>query len=293
MKITNKLIATTMAALGLLGATSCSGDDDGAPTAQLTMKVVGLQELTNGARYEGWIIVNGEPVSTGSFTSTSPDQTFTVNAAQLEEATEFVLSIESDNDPAPSDSKLLSGRFNDAKTARVGITEVVGNLDAVSGQFVLASPTDNSVNPMNNDENGIWFMNPNNGSPTAGLNLPELQQGWQYEGWVEFEGNLVSTGKFNSVSGSDLASPFSGNDPAPPFPGEDFLNSAPAGLTFPDDGDVRGKRVFISIEPNPDYDQAGAFFVRPLTGMAEQQLAPNTTDLDQTASDPFGTVTRP
>ncbi|MGY3794792.1 anti-sigma factor [uncultured Aquimarina sp.] len=284
-----KMMAIAAIALGVLGV-SCSSDD-GPPVATLTMEVVGLETLTNGATYEGWIIVDGNPISTGKFTSTANTQNFVAIASQLEDATSFVLSVEppNDTDPGPSDTKILSGNFN-GTTAEVRVTNVIGDFTSVSGEFVMASPTDTDPD---NDQNGIWFMNPNGGSPVAGLNLPTLQQGWKYEGWVVINNVPVSTGTFSSLSGVDDASPYSGNQTAPDFPGEDFINNAPSPLTFPQDGDVRGKQVVISVEPNPDYDQAEPFFFKPLTGTAGQDLAPALNTLGPNGTGPFGTVTRP
>ncbi len=81
-------------AIGIL-ATSCSSDDDnGLSTADLTLNLTGLEELGTDFVYEGWIIVNGSPVSTGTFTSVTFPQTFTVDSDDLDAAATFVLSIE-------------------------------------------------------------------------------------------------------------------------------------------------------------------------------------------------------
>ncbi len=286
-----RILTIFMITASLVTMVSCGSDDDGPPTATLTMEVVGLETLTNNATYEGWIIVEGEPVSTGKFTSTSNTQTFVVNADQLNRATSFVLSVEppNDSDPGPSDAKLLSGNFN-GTTAEVRVNAVVGDFSNASGKFIIASPTDAITD---NEQNGIWFMDPNGGSPIAGLTLPMLQQGWKYEGWVIINNVPVSTGTFSSFTGVDDSSPYSGNQPSPDFPGEDFLNNAPSTLTFPQDGDVRGKTAVISVEPNPDYDQAAPFFFKPLQGLAGQDLAPAVNTLGPNGSGPFGTVRRP
>ena len=76
-------------------ATSCSSDDDNTPsTATLSLNLEGLEALGSNYVYEGWIIVDGAPVSTGTFSSIDFPQSFNVDAAQLEAATTFVLSIE-------------------------------------------------------------------------------------------------------------------------------------------------------------------------------------------------------
>ena len=82
--------------LGILAlsffAVSCSSDDDNnsETTSDLTLNLQGLEALGSDYVYEGWIIVNGQPVSTGTFTSVVFPQTFPVDRVQLENATTFV-----------------------------------------------------------------------------------------------------------------------------------------------------------------------------------------------------------
>lgn len=290
------LLALGLVALFTIGLGSCSSDDDSnatpaPPTADLSVKIVGLETLTADAKYEGWIIVDDKPVSTGKFSSTSADQTFKVDEAQLKNATQFVLTVEppGDTDDVPSDFKLLSGDFN-GTTAQVNVKEMIGDFSSVSGKFIMATPTDTTTD---NDQNGIWFMDPSGSTTIAGLTLPALKQGWKYEGWVIIKDKPVSTGTFSTVSGVDDSSPYSGNQMSPAFPGEDFLSNAPTPLSFPEDGDVREKDVVISVEPDPDYDKATPFFFKPLKGKAGQDLAPTLNTLAPNGTGPFGSVVRP
>ena len=99
-------------------ATSCSNDDDGATpvqstTAPLTVNLNGLEALGSDFVYEGWVIVNGSPVSTGRFSSIVFPQTFQVKASDLTAATKFVLTIEPtvDPDPLPAAYENFSRRF--------------------------------------------------------------------------------------------------------------------------------------------------------------------------------------
>ncbi len=284
--MTKRILLAATFVLGML-AVSCSSDD-GPPTSNLTLEVVGLEPLSIGATYEGWLIVEGEPVSTGKFTSTASSITFPVVAETLEKATEFVLSVEppNDTDPAPSKTKLLSGLFS-GNVAALTVNTVVADFSNISGKFVIATPTDNVAD---NDEFGIWFEDPSGVQAVPGLNLPPLADGWKYEGWVVFNNIPVTTGTFSQVDTFDDASPYSGNGQAPNYPGEDFLNSAPFSLTFPEDGDVRGKMVMITVEPSPDFDQATPFFIKPLNGTAQQNVAPAINELTATNNAPFGRV---
>ncbi len=283
-----------MIAAGFL-ATSCSDDDADEPAnGSLTLNLSGLEDLGAGFLYEGWVIVDGSPVTTGTFSvSASGDlsQTaFEVAADDLANATAFVLSIEPDPDPdpAPAATKMLMGEFSgNSATVNSGI---VGDFSNSTGLFFLRTPTDETDGNNNNDENGVWFGNPGM-PPTASLELPTLPEGWAYEGWVVGDGGPITTGTFTAFDAADDDAPYSGTEAAgPPVPGEDFFLNAPSGESFP--LDVRGRTVVISVEPVPDNSPA-PFSMKPLLGTAGQETAPSTHTLSPNlASLPTGTVTR-
>lgn len=248
--------------------TSCDKDDDDkdTQTATFNIAVSGLPQLDEFHVYEGWIVVNGSPVSTGTFAIDnigSPSiSSFSVNAGQLENASGFAISIEPSPDPdaAPSDSKILGGTF-------IGQTAILSTehemalgtgFSTAAGKFILATPT----NGDNTDElSGVWWLNPD--GPAASLLLPDLNEGWMYEGWVVFDGVPVSTGKFSKADMADESSTYSATLDAPEFPGEDFLTNAPTGLTFPTD--LSGNTVVVSVEPEPD-NSNDPFVIKPLQG---------------------------
>lgn len=270
---------------------SCNDSDDGPATANLTLDLNGLEALGPNYVYEGWVIVNGSPVSTGTFTSVNFPQTFTVNASDLSAATTFVLSIEPavDPDPAPADTKILAGDFS-GNSASV-TTGIVGDFSTAAGAFFLRTPTDETGINNGNDENGVWFGTPG-APPTPNFVLPTLPAGWAYEGWVVGDSGPISTGTFTAFNTMDSGNGFSGvlNNAGPPIPGEDFFLNAPAGETFP--LDVRGRTVVISVEPVPD-DSAAPFAMKPLVGTAGQATAPSTHDFGQNlGSLPWGTASR-
>ena len=287
----------------LLVTASCSDDDDnGITTANLTLNVAGLEDLGANYVYEGWIIVNGVPVSTGTFTSTATGQTFSVDTTQLAAATRFVLSIEPAGEigtdaATPSDTKLVVGDFaGDTATISIG---TVGDFSTTSpaGTFFLRAPTDEPSGTDNNgnDESGIWFGTPG-APPTPALTLPTLEAGWKYEGWVVVDGvGPLSTGTFTAFDVADDnagdAGSFSGTENAgPPIPGEDFFNNAPTGFTFP--LDIRGRTVVISVEPFPD-NSPDPFLLKPLTGTAGNDTAPTTYSLAfSNGTFPAGSVSR-
>lgn len=262
-----------------LAFTSCSDDNDTASTSNLSLNISGLENLGSDYVYEGWIIVNGSPVTTGTFTvddsGALSKTSFTVDRAQLDKATKFVLSIEpaNDSDPAPAATKLLAGDFS-GTSAMVSSKNMLGDFSNASGKYILATPTDMDDS---NEASGVWFLDNSGMSPVAGLSLPTLPDGWKYEGWVVMNGQPVSTGTFTNVSAADdnaSTSPYkgtAGNGPA--YPGEDYVTGTTAGVNFPTD--LKGTTVVISVEPSPDNSSA-PFAVKPLAHKVPSDAATHT-----------------
>ena len=281
--------------LSLVFLTAC--DKDHPPKeGNLKLNINGLEDLGPTARYEGWLIANGQPVSTGIFSVNNNGKlsqtVFKVPDLVLNSATTFVLTVEPypDNDPAPSDVHLLGGDFSHGnKTAPVAVSHpaALGNdFSTAAGKFILATPTDG---PDTNEDSGIWFLSLAGGSPAQGLTLPVLPAGWKYEGWAVINGKPVTTGTFLSADMADESGIFSGPLAAPPFPGEDFLVNAPSGLTFPTT--LKGGTAIISIEPVPDNSPA-PFLLKPLAAGIPANAAVH-TDLmleQNLVSFPAGTV---
>ena len=230
------------------------------PTPTLNFDVAGLPDLDGAAVYEAWLIVDGGPVSAGTFRSFAGGVSLPVDDGAA--ATAVVLTIETDDDPAPSETHVLAGPLvAGGATLSVADPGAIGvDFGAATGEYILATPTDGTGSP-ENERSGIWWTF----IPRAqSLVLPELPPGWIYEGWQVIDGRPVTTGTFVSQFGeADLAAPFSGPQAGPPFPGEDFLANAPAGLEFP--RDLRGTEVVITVEPLPD-TSADPFPIVPLRG---------------------------
>ncbi|NCG04007.1 MAG: hypothetical protein GWO82_01590 [Bacteroidetes bacterium] len=258
----NKLILVLIMAASVL--ISCDKDDDKPSSSSLELNITGLEALGNDFVYEGWIIVDGSPKSTGVFTSVAFPQTFSVDASDLASATKFVLSIEpaNDSDPAPAATKLLAGDFS-GNSASVNSTGIVGDFSNSTGKYILATPTDGGADTY--EESGVWFLDNSSGMPAVGLDLPTLPDGWKYEGWAVIGDTPVSTGTFTDAAMADdnaATSPFKGDaGNGPGYPGEDYLQSPPAGLEFPTD--VKGSKIVISVEPSPD-NSASPFTLKPL-----------------------------
>jgi len=269
-----------LAAVLSVGILPACGDDDDLtePVVGRTVSLsfTGLEPLANGFHYEGWVILNGQPVSTGKFNLTASGSlvslsgmpiangTFTVGQ-DVRSSSAVVLTIEpaGDVDAVPADSKLIGGAVTGGAAAMsVGFSGALGNsFSGVAGNYLLATPTSASTT---DELSGIWFMRLVNGTGQAGLTLPVLPAGWVYEGWAVIGGRPVTTGRFTNGALADQSAPFSGPMAGPPFPGEDFIRNAPSGLTFPTS--LRGGMAVISIEPQPD-DSPAPFAPKPLLGM--------------------------
>ena len=272
----------------------CSDDDDEPTTSDLNLNISGLENLGSDYVYEGWIIVNNSPISTGIFSVDDNGNlsrtNFTLNIVELAAATTFVLTIEPvvGDDPAPSAVHILAGDFN-GNTSQLSIghgAALANDFMSASGSYILATPTDGA---MTNENSGIWFLDLSSGSPSVGLSLPTLPVGWKYEGWV-VSGSPITSGKFTSVTGVDEFDGFSSTMTGPPFPGEDYLVNSPSGFTFP--LDLSGGKAVISIEPDPDNSPA-PFLLKPLVGDIPANAMDHITyDLVQNLNFPTGTVNR-
>lgn len=276
-----------------IGFASCSDDDTSTTTETLTVDLTGLENLGADYAYEGWVMVDGVPVSTGVFTvndeGTLSNSAFDV--PRLADATTFILTIEPspDADPAPSAVHLVAGDFSgNTATLDVGHSAALNNdFESSTGNFILATPTDADDT---NEYSGVWFLDNSTGSAVAGLDLPTLPEGWIYEGWAIIDGSPVTTGKFSSVTGADQSAPYSGPNAGPAFPGEDFLINAPAGKSFP----TNLAAAVISVEPVPDNSTA-PFLLKPLVGMIDANAEVHTTipmGNNAIQTNPQGTVTR-
>ncbi|NOX64030.1 MAG: hypothetical protein GXP42_19155 [Chloroflexi bacterium] len=221
--------------------------------AALTLSFEGLPDLGEGWVYEGWIIVDGEPLATGVFTVDEKGMLsvteFEVDAHALKKADAFVLTIEPspDPDPAPSAIHIIGGDFvGDTAQLTVDHPLALGvNFDDVKVSYILGAPS--SATPSADYKKGIWW---------PGLDLPTLPAGWIYEGWVVGPDGPISTGRFarGDMRDSDGDGPAAGPKSGPSFPGQDFIDP-PIDLTT-------GYAAVITIEPEPDTSPA-PFALKP------------------------------
>lgn len=221
-----------------------------------------LPELGEDYVYEGWLIVDGAPVSAGRFDAT--DEFVFETTPENAEATLYILTIEPrvGDDPAPSSTHIVGGEFVDGEaTVTIDHPTALGNdFSNVAGTFFLAAPTAAGLMGDFADK-GIWYIEMTDNGPAPSLQLPELPAGWAYEGWVATENGPISTGRFVTATGadSDAGGPAAGPADAPPFPGQDFVEP-PMSLI--------GATAVISVEPQPD-DSPAPFALKPLVGPIE------------------------
>jgi hypothetical protein len=275
----------------ILSMTACEQKDE----ANFELNISGLEDLGDDYLYEGWLIVDGEAITTGTFSvdanGSLSQNDFSVASDDLEMASTFVLTIEPspDNDPAPSKVHVLAGDFS-GNSAMLSIDHGAAlntNFSSGMGTYLLATPT--SATDMD-EKSGLWFLDPSSGSAMPGLTLPALPEGWIYEGWAVIDGQPVSTGTFSEANMADSDASFSGMEMAPPYPGEDFVGNAPNGLSFPTD--LTGGMAVISVEPVPDNSSA-PFAIKPLVGVISADAMAHTPyEMGQNLNFPSGTVTR-
>ena len=247
---------------------ACGGTD---PT--MSLKFTGLENLGADYVYEGWIMVDGAPVTAGRFSVNDKGEmsqaVFAVSAANAAKAKAYILTIEpAKNDlPAPTDTHVLAGDIGVSGAGNLETKHPAAlgtDFSAAAGVYMLTTPTSAVTN---DEDQGIWWVNMTSGTPVAGLNLPVLPKGWKYEGWIVDGSGPVSTGTFTSVTGadSDGSGPAAGKDAvAPAFPGQDFITPAKK---------LPGKMAVISIEPFPDNSPA-PFAIKPLQHLIANDLAP-------------------
>lgn len=252
--------------LSCLGALACASDPTG---SSLSLSFEGLPELGADYVYEGWVIVDEAPVTTGRFSVGADGNHTSLFDIEAEAPAMFVLTIEpaTGDVPAPSDTHVVAGAFDAAGMATLTVDHPAAlnaDFSTASGSFILATPS-NGDEPTANQ--GIWFLDPTGAAPVATLSLPELPAGWAYEGWIVGAEGPVSTGTFTDVAAadSDAGGATAGPMATPPFPGQDFIDPA-TDLAM-------GHMAVISIEPSPD-DSPAPFQLKPLGGAIGTDTAP-------------------
>jgi hypothetical protein len=247
-----------------------------------------LDQTADGV-YQLWIALDTanqrEWFSAGRFNVTSQGGlvaegggTLTLNFSgdtnRLHLASHSLVTLEKDNDGAPSPYRIISGPLTisgDEITGDLKMSgaEALGNLGITLGaagppyaygDYILYSPTTNNANCLQ----GLWFCDTagvshfNNGNP-GGLTITG---GWVYEAWLinNQTQQLLSIGRFTSFNGADSDGP--GGCPGP-FPGNAFSKPGQDWISCGQVSNLNNGTygVFITMEPSSN-DDAAPFFLK-------------------------------
>jgi hypothetical protein len=269
----SRWVAVAGVCLALWPASATASSDRTGDRHPLVIAAQDLPRLT-GARYEAWVVKGERKLSAGVFNVRErPARQLAILRAPIDPARAdmIVVTIEPvpDPDPGPSVVAILAGE----PRRHLAALRFPIDLRGVAGSFILATPTDDD--PANGTA-GVWFLDPATG-PGPSLSLPQPPAGWVFEGWGVTQGTPLTTGRFTSVTGPDLASPFSGPNPGPPFPGEDFVTRLPAGVIPPVDLADGRSMVVLTVEPDiggHDPTGQGPFSIKPLTAAVPAGASP-------------------
>jgi hypothetical protein len=235
---------------------------------EIKLRPEGLEHLEDSF-YEVWAIHGDRKISAGSF-NVAEDGTLVdgfghrvrfFSRRNPARADALVVTIEPlpDPEPGPSGIAILSGSPR-RDFARL---QFPVDLSEAGGSFILATPTDEDSA---NETAGVWFLDPDP-APGPSLQLPELPDGWTWEGWGVTQDTPLSSGRFSSAAGPDESSQFSGPIPGPPFPGEDFLSNLPGSVNPPVNLADGSSMIVLTVEPDLDGSDptgAGPFSIKPL-----------------------------
>jgi hypothetical protein len=273
-----RLVAVAVALVAVIVALVPAGANANAGRHSLLIAAQDLPRLS-GALYEAWVINGDRKLSAGVFNvrERSHGQLVRLRAPiDPGRADMIVVTIElvPDPDPAPSAVAILAG---EPRGRHLAALRFPIDLRAVAGSFILATPTDEDPA---NETSGVWFLDRAGGLPGPSLRLPQPPPGWVFEGWGVTQGTPLTSGRFTSVTGADLASPFSGPNPGPPFPGEDFLARLPAGVVPPVNLADGCSMVVLTLEPDiggQDPSGDAPFSIKPLAATVPAGADPGTS----------------
>ncbi len=243
---------------------NCEEPQQGFRNGFLSFKGFDLLALPDGLHYTLWLVTENEYLY---ITQLTPDAQGNVSYEDksiedlvLQQADMLVVTIEQGSGTTREGPILIAGDWGGMfDSLNMGHSIAFNdNFTTISGLYQLITPTTAATD---DSLSGIWFFD-TTAIDTFTLNLPDLNEDWTYEGWIEVEGQYLSMGKFRKKNEADDSDIYSGPIPTFNFPGEDFVRNAPEGLTFP--LDLRTLRVIISLEPINDPEPQIPFYLQPL-----------------------------
>jgi hypothetical protein len=248
--------------------------------SKIDLQIAGLNAPGDSAHYEAWLKWLNK-TNTGDVeifenlgTMTNDNGMYVIsediNQGYIQGGLSVVVSVETDTASQPGPYRIIGADLQaNYGFFSIGSNEVLDfDFKIATGYYFLDTPSENP--PSQNPNSGIWFAKLDTtikavldslgnvidydttiaiiqGLDLQDLTLPEIPSGWNYEGWVIFGSDTLSTGIFRKPTGADLGSDYNGPRPGYAFPGGDFIRNAPAGLTFPTD--LSGREVLITLTP--------------------------------------------
>ncbi len=282
----------TIAALALSACSDSSTIWEPRGSSMVSFSFQNLPPLEGGLNYQAWAVEfrngaywgspiqifnindSGEIVDPSTGAVLSGEFEAGVNAGELYgvqitiEQSDVVVS-------QPSGTYILGGTMVEG-SARLGQESWLSlaiDVASISGEYFLGTPSSET----DDDEmSGVWFADYNGGDPLQGLNLPQAPTGWDYEGWVVFGDDTLSTGKFYTPALPDTLDLHGDGVGSYAFPGQDFLDDAPEGLVFPTD--LSGVPILVTMELADTFDiePSGPFWFRLLEAVIPQDAQPHT-----------------
>lgn len=246
-------LARSAAALLLATLAACS--DTSPPDERLFVSIeqlVPLESAASGARsdatgfeYVLWRDDGARARALGRFDAPRGVVNLSLPVDDLDAIRTLFVTIERAGETvaAPRGPVLLAGDMIDG-----GAVLDVAHRDALGTDFLGAVGTYRLETPTSRDEDdfaqGLWWYD-GDIVPTQSLFLPDLPQGWLYEGWIVGGDGMRSTGKFADPARFDVdaGGTRAGGVRPPPFPGQDYVTEPFS---------VAGLSAMITIEPDPD-----------------------------------------
>lgn len=281
VKLIGYYFAIAFTCIYIFSITSCADDETGIFDGFVTFEGQHLMPIGDQV-YKLWLYDRSDtsytyvgdlsPDADGSVSST---QFMNIDQVALNAANALAVSIDNNTSLThPQGPIIIAGDFSGQKTDTMTIaysTAISDPLTTVSGEYDVLSPS--TINQMDS-VSGVWFYDTSR-IDTALLGLPVVSENWEFEAWLDFgDGIVLSMGKFKDSNQADRSNIFSGSEPTLHYPGEDFINNLPPEISTP--VDVRGKTVFVTIEPVQDFDVDNPFFIRPLSSIITEFIdSPN------------------
>lgn len=279
MNLSNIRIKWILGLTMVLAISSCLKDDDGNDPGQpvnykdLELEIRQIPNLGFDYFFHLWLSHGNELKDLGEIEADAQGNfaaIYSFTGGELNQNPVLFVTAEpfDDPDPMPSEWKLMEVTFADGDGLVNNAPFIrTGSADQAMGSYILATPTTLTTA---DETAGIWFVD-RSSTPQMGLSLPELDDNWVYEAWVDLGSIQLSTGPFRNPNGSDDRSSYSSSERPPyPFPGEDFVQALP-GIPVPD---LRGKTCFITIEPTDRV--SSPFFLTIMTDPIDPMTIPGT-----------------